>query len=68
MLFLTILLWSAMGGAVILVGYLQVFGWKSAALNQCQRIRAKLFQNILRQHIGWFDVRECGELNNRLSE
>jgi len=25
-----------------------------------------LFRNILRQEIGWFDVRNAGELSNRL--
>ena len=56
---------TALGTAV---GYLQVYCYKAAAFNQCQRIRTQLFGNILRQHIGWFDVIEAGELNTRLSE
>ena len=31
-------------------------------------IRKKLFQSILKQDIGWFDVYKTGTLNNRLTE
>jgi hypothetical protein len=31
-------------------------------------IRKKLFQSILKQDIGWFDIYKTGELNNRLTE
>ncbi|CAF3805471.1 unnamed protein product [Adineta steineri] len=40
--------------------------WLIAAERQARRIRFALFQNILRQEIGWFDVHNAGELSNRL--
>ncbi|CAF0788245.1 unnamed protein product [Adineta ricciae] len=40
--------------------------WIIACERQVRRIRYALFQNILRQEIGWFDVRNAGELSNRL--
>jgi len=42
--------------------------WAVAAERQIRRIRFRLFQNILRQDIGWFDVRNVGELTNRLGD
>ena len=59
---------AAIGGGVILVGYMQTATWQSAAYGQCQRIRVKLLRAIIRQEIGWFDVHETGELNTRLAE
>ena len=44
-------------------------GWTSwiiAAERQVRRIRFKLFRNILRQDISWFDLHNAGELNSRL--
>jgi ABC-type multidrug transport system fused ATPase/permease subunit len=40
--------------------------WIKAAERQVRRIRFALFRNILRQEIGWFDIHNTGELNNRL--
>ncbi|CAF0803419.1 unnamed protein product [Adineta steineri] len=40
--------------------------WLITAERQVRRIRFALFQNILRQEIGWFDVHNAGELSNRL--
>jgi len=40
--------------------------WIKSAERQVQRIRFALFRNILRQEIGWFDIHNTGELNNRL--
>ncbi len=42
--------------------------WSLASYRQGQRIRTMLFRSILKQEIGWFDVHETGELNNRLAE
>jgi ATP-binding cassette subfamily B (MDR/TAP) protein 1/ATP-binding cassette subfamily B (MDR/TAP) protein 4 len=56
------------GFAVTIIGYLQVYCWKTSAINQCKAIRSAVYNNILRQHIGWFDLQECGELSTRLSE
>ena len=52
----------------MVVGYVQVTFWSLAAYRQGQRIRTLLFRSLLKQEIGWFDVHESGELNNRLSE
>ncbi|CAF3737713.1 unnamed protein product [Adineta steineri] len=40
--------------------------WLITAERQVRRIRFALFQNILRQEIGWFDMQNAGELSNRL--
>ncbi|CAF0756890.1 unnamed protein product [Adineta steineri] len=57
----------------VLLGFLSIFfywmawaSWIMAAERQVRRIRYALFRNILRQEIGWFDVRNAGELSNRL--
>lgn len=61
-------LFSVIGCGVIVFGYMELAFWQIAAYRQTQRIRVSLFQSILRQEIGWFDVHEIGELNTRLSE
>ena len=38
------------------------------AERQTRAIRVRLFESILRQDIGWFDIYKSGELNNRLTE
>ncbi|CAF0803457.1 unnamed protein product [Adineta steineri] len=53
------------GGNVILC-YIGWSTWLITAERQVRRIRFALFQNILRQEIGWFDVHNTGELSNRL--
>lgn len=59
----------------VLLGFLSIFfywiawtTWIIAAERQVRRIRYRLFRNILRQEIGWFDVHNAGELSNRLIE
>ncbi len=42
--------------------------WSLASYRLGQRIRVKIFRAILRHEIGWFDVHETVELNNRLAE
>ena len=42
--------------------------WSLTAERQSRRVRSLAFHNIMRQHIGWFDVHQTGELNVRLSE
>ncbi len=59
---------SGLGCVVLVVGYCQVTFWSLAAYRQGQRIRTLLFRCILKQEIGWFDLHESGELNNRLAE
>ncbi|KAK2154279.1 hypothetical protein LSH36_272g05058 [Paralvinella palmiformis] len=56
------------GCCVLLIGYLHVLGWLTAAYNQGHRIRKKLFWSILKQDIAWFDTHDIGELNTRLSD
>jgi len=50
------------------VGYLQVAFWTIAGEKQIKKIRKKLFQAILRQDIGWYDLNKGGELSNKLTE
>ena len=61
-------MYLGLGCTVLVVGYVQVTFWSLAAYRQGQRIRTLLFRSLLKQEIGWFDVHESGELNNRLSE
>ena len=56
------------GLAVLILGYVQISFWSMAAERQTRRIRSMCYKSILKQHIGWFDVHETGELNTRLSE
>ena len=58
---------TAIGGGVIILGYLQVSMWMMASERQTHRIRKLFYRNILRQNIGWFDTQESGELNTRIS-
>ncbi len=48
--------------------YLQVTFWMIPCERQTRVIRKKLFNSILRQEIGWFDVYKSGELTNRMTE
>ncbi|RUS84570.1 hypothetical protein EGW08_007665 [Elysia chlorotica] len=56
------------GGAVLFCGYMQVTLWMTAAEHQAHRIRKQFLQNVMRQHIGWFDTHEAAELNTRLAD
>ena len=52
----------------MVLSYFQVAFWLMPAERQARLIRKRLFQSILRQDIGWFDVYKSGELTNRLTE
>jgi len=52
----------------MIFGYFQVAFWLMPAEKQTKRIRTLLFESILKQDIGWFDVYQSGELTNRLTE
>jgi ATP-binding cassette subfamily B (MDR/TAP) protein 1 len=54
--------------ASTILGYFQVTFWVIPGERQTRVIRKKLFDSILRQEIGWFDVYKSGELTNRLTE
>ncbi|GFR64849.1 multidrug resistance protein 1 [Elysia marginata] len=56
------------GGAILVCGYFQVMFWMVAAERQAHRIRKEFLQNVMRQHIGWFDTHEAAELNTRLAD
>ncbi|KAJ8314248.1 LOW QUALITY PROTEIN: hypothetical protein KUTeg_008809 [Tegillarca granosa] len=60
--------YAAIGCGVLILGYLQITCWVTAAERQSHTIRKKFFRNILRQGIGWFDTHESGEIINRLSD
>ena len=56
-------------GVVALVsGYTAMSLWTWAGERQITNIRKKFFRGVLRQHIGWFDTHQVGELNSRFSE
>ena len=50
------------------IRYMMMCFWTLTAERQTRRIRKLAFHNIMRQHIGWFDLHQTGELNVRLSE
>jgi len=54
--------------ATNIVGYLQVAFWTMAGEKQIRKIRQRLFEAILRQNIGWYDLTKGGELSNKLTE
>ena len=59
---------TVMGGITLIVAYGQIVCWVIPAERQTRRIRLKFLECVLRQEVGWYDVRGVGELNTRLSE
>ncbi|XP_040297614.1 bile salt export pump-like [Bufo bufo] len=60
--------YAGIGFAVLLLGYMQISFWVSAAARQIQRIRKLYFRKVMRMEIGWFDCTSVGELNSRMSD
>ncbi|XP_030879927.1 ATP-dependent translocase ABCB1 isoform X2 [Leptonychotes weddellii] len=60
--------YSGIGAGVLVAAYIQVSFWCLAAGRQILTIRKQFFHAIMRQEIGWFDVHDVGELNNRLTD
>uniref|UniRef100_A0A672YEJ7 ATP-binding cassette, sub-family B (MDR/TAP), member 11a n=1 Tax=Sphaeramia orbicularis TaxID=375764 RepID=A0A672YEJ7_9TELE len=56
------------GLGVMLLSYIQIVFWVSAAARQIQRIRKTYFRKVMRMEIGWFDCNSVGELNTRISD
>ena len=56
-----------LGIVTTFVSYFQVSFWIMPAERQTRLIRTKLFNSILRQEIGWFDVYKSGELTTRMT-
>jgi ATP-binding cassette subfamily B (MDR/TAP) protein 1 len=52
----------------MIISYFQVTFWIIPGEKQTRVMRKKLFNSILKQEIGWFDVYKTDELTNRLSE
>lgn len=51
----------------LLANYLMIICWDTAANRQVKRIRNKLFHNIIRQDMEFFDENTPGDLNNVIS-
>ncbi|XP_023564472.1 multidrug resistance protein 1-like, partial [Octodon degus] len=60
--------YTGIGAGVLIAAYIQVSFWGLAAGRQIHKIRKKFFHAIMKQEIGWFDVRDVGELNTRLAD
>ncbi|NXG48837.1 ABCBB protein, partial [Psilopogon haemacephalus] len=60
--------YGAIGCAVLVLGYLQICFWVTAAARQIQKIRKAYFRKVMRMEIGWFDCTSVGELNTRISD
>ncbi|KAG9476541.1 hypothetical protein GDO78_003207 [Eleutherodactylus coqui] len=61
-------IYSGLGFAVLIAGYIQISFWTLAAGRQIKKIRKNFFHAVLRQEISWFDVNDAGELNTRLTD
>jgi ABC-type multidrug transport system fused ATPase/permease subunit len=57
-----------LGACMLVLGALSVALWMWTAERQSTRIRKLLFHAIMRQHIGWFDEQQVGELTTRLAD
>ncbi|KAM8934651.1 bile salt export pump-like [Pelodytes ibericus] len=62
------LYYAGIGCSVLLLGYVQICFWVTAAARQIQRIRKLYFRKVMRMEIGWFDCTSVGELNTRMSD
>eukprot|EP00794_Sanderia_malayensis_P011087 gene11087-12255_t len=51
-----------------IAAYVHTAFWSLASVRQAKRIRTKCFNRIIRQDIGWFDVKDAGELSTRITE
>ncbi|XP_048341989.1 bile salt export pump isoform X2 [Sphaerodactylus townsendi] len=60
--------YAGIGCAVLLLGYVQICLWVTAAARQIQKIRKAYFRKVMRMDIGWFDCTSVGELNTRISD
>lgn len=58
---------SVMGLVVMLCGCVNVACWCLAAERQTKVIRELAFRSVLRQHMGWFDKQQSGQINTRLT-
>ncbi|XP_031235861.1 phosphatidylcholine translocator ABCB4 isoform X1 [Mastomys coucha] len=60
--------YSGLGAGVLVAAYIQVSFWTLAAGRQIKKIRQNFFHAILRQEMGWFDIKGTTELNTRLTD
>ncbi|XP_010585594.1 ATP-dependent translocase ABCB1 [Loxodonta africana] len=60
--------YTGIGAGVLVAAYIQVSFWCLAAGRQIYKIRKQFFHAVMRQEVGWFDVHDAGELNNRLTD
>ncbi|KAM8857473.1 bile salt export pump isoform 1-T1 [Synchiropus picturatus] len=56
------------GAGVLILSYLQIYFWVTAAAKQIRRIRKRYFRKVMQMEIGWFDCNSVGELNTRISD
>ena len=57
-----------LGCCILIVGWIEMTLWVWTAERQGTRIRKLFFHSIMKQHIGWFDEQQVGELTTRLAE
>ncbi|KAM5141520.1 ATP-dependent translocase ABCB1-like isoform 1-T3 [Mantella aurantiaca] len=58
----------AIGCAVFVVSFFQVWTFVISAARQTHRIRLKFFKAVLHQEMTWFDTTQIGTLNTRLTD
>ncbi|EHH52281.1 P-glycoprotein ABCB5 [Macaca fascicularis] len=62
------LYYVGIGVAALIFGYIQICFWIITAARQTKRIRKQFFHSVLAQDVGWFDSRDIGELNTRMTD
>ena len=62
------LYYVAIACGVLVTSFISSMLWNISAYRQTQRMRCAFYKSILHQEIGWFDVTDAAELNNRLQE
>ena len=62
------LYYVAIACGLAVTSFISSMFWNISAYRQTQRMRRAFYKSIIRQEIGWFDVTDAAELNNRLQE
>ncbi len=57
-----------LGTVVFFAAYLATFLWNVSGYRQTIRMRKAFYQSVLREEMGWFDVKEASKVNTLLTE
>lgn len=62
------LYYVALASGVLLASFVATMLWNVSGYRQSHKMRVAFYRSILRQEMGWFDVSDAAQLNNRLQE